>query len=104
MISVRYISWDHFDELAKKHVLLQRVNKDDAKSVIFDEYSRIKQINGRQYAILGRTPKRELMLCVANVSRKYTLSPIYIRPMNIDEKRHYQAFLPEHLAELKGLL
>ena len=92
MISIRHFDWRPFETLAQTSKGFSTHRRADVRESILDETTRVKQVSNTTYIVLGKSTHRDYFFSVVHYIKKFTLAPIFVRPMNDTERDHFERY------------
>jgi len=92
MIMVKNIVWEYYERALVFSSSVKKYPRNDIEAAILGQNARVKRVSNKTFIILGRTEKRDYLFIVASYLRKFTLCPFYVRPMNDEERSHFESY------------
>lgn len=93
MIKIKNFIWSQYEKATKLSKHIKRYTRDEIEEAVLGHSSRVKAVSNNKFIVLGkvnRKEKREYLFSVVHYLKKFTLFPIYTRPMNKVEREHYE--------------
>jgi uncharacterized DUF497 family protein len=92
MINIKYFTWELYEKALSLSDSVKSYPRKDIKEAILEYHARVKAISNNKFIVLGKTNNRDYLFSVVHYTKKYTISPVFIRPMNEKEREHYESF------------